>query len=47
MKQSSKTIILEFETTLLFDEDLDGANNIRNIKLITLVTLKSSLSNEM
>ena len=37
--------MIKFETTFLFDENFDETNNIRNVKIITFVTLKSLLSN--
>ena len=46
MKQSSKTIILKFETTFLFDEKLNETNDMRDIKMIICITLKSLSSNK-
>ena len=46
MKQSSKTIMLKFETTLLSNKDFDETNDIRDVTMIISVTLKSPLSNE-
>ena len=47
MNQLSKTIILKFKTTLLFDKDFDETNDIRDVKMITFFILKFSSSNEL
>ena len=46
MKQLFKMTMLTFETTLLFDEDLDGANDIHDVKIVIFVILKFLSSNE-
>ena len=46
MKQSSKTIILKFETTTLTNEKTDEINRMHNAKIKIFVTSKSSSSNK-
>ena len=46
MKQSSKTTILKFETTILTDEKTNEANCIYNAKIKIFVISKSSSSNK-
>ena len=38
--------MLKFDTIFLFDKDLDGTNDIRDVKIIIFVTLKFSSLNK-